>query len=394
MKKVLLVFLIFLSTAVLAQEDELPIQCVQKLQNQAKTVGLPQSIINDVLPNLKYLPKVIELDRSQPEFTQTFLTYLNKRVSPARIEEGQKLYIKHTDYLKSLTRKYGIPGRYLIAFWGLETNFGHYLGKMPTLNSLATLACDERRSDYFLNELLTALQLIDRESLVPDKMEGSWAGAMGHTQFMPSTYYQYAIDGDGDGQINLWLSEKDALASSANYLQQLGWNTGERWGREINLPEDFPYEMSGLKKWQSLKNWSKLGVTTVNGTQLPDVDIKASILVPSGHSGPAFLVYPNFNIIMLWNQSKHYALAVGLLADRIIGMAPLSNTLQEQDAISIETVLALQQNLNKAGINAGPADGIMGSKTQEAIQVFQESIGITPDGYPDRTTISELLKKN
>ena len=394
MKKVLFVLLIFLSTAVLAQEDELPIQCIQELQNQAKTIGLPQSIINDVLPNLKYLPKVIELDRSQPEFTQTLLTYLNKRVTPARIEEGQQLYIKHNDYLKSLTRKYGIPGRYLIAFWGLETNFGHYLGKMSTLNSLATLACDERRSDYFLNELLTALQLIDRESLVPDKMKGSWAGAMGHTQFMPSTYYQYSIDGDGDGQINLWLSEKDALASSANYLQQLGWNTGERWGREVNLPEGFPYERSGLKKWKSLKNWSNLGVTTVKGAQLPDVDIKASILVPSGHTGPAFLVYPNFNIIMLWNQSKHYALSVGLLADRIIGMAPLSNTLQEQEAISIETVLALQQNLNKAGFNAGSADGIMGSKTQEAIQAFQASIGITPDGYPDRTTITELLKKN
>ncbi len=225
-------------------------------------------------------------------------------------------------------------------------------------------------------------------------MKGSWAGAMGHTQFMPSTYYQYSIDGDGDGQINLWLSEKDALDSSANYLQQLGWNTGERWGREVNLPEGFPYEMSGLKKWKSLKNWSNLGVTTVKGAQLPDVDIKASILVPSGHTGPAFLVYPNFNIIMLWNQSKHYALSVGLLADRIIGMAPLSNTLQEQEAISIETVLALQQNLNKAGFNAGSADGIMGSKTQEAIQAFQASIGITPDGYPDRTTITELLKKN
>ena len=386
--------LLFLSTVVLAQENDLPVECIQKLQEQAKIAGLPQSITDDVIPKLKYLPRVIELDRSQPEFTQTFLTYLKKRVTPRRVEEGQRLYKKHKDFLQSLTRQYGIPGRYLIAFWGMETNYGHYLGKMSTLNSLATLACDKRRSEYFSSELLVALQLVNRESLVPEKMQGSWAGAMGHTQFMPSTYIQYAVDGDGDGKINLWSSKKDALASSANYLQKLGWNTGERWGREVKLPENFSYQMAGLKKWKSLKEWNSLGVTTVYGSALPNVDIKASILVPSGHKGPVFLVYPNFDIVMKWNQSKHYALAVGLLADRIIGMPELKNTFQEHDVISFETVLAIQKNLNKAGFEAGPEDGIMGAKTQEAIQAFQSENGMIADGYPDRATIKQLLKND
>ncbi|RKZ45835.1 MAG: lytic murein transglycosylase, partial [Gammaproteobacteria bacterium] len=358
------------------QEEDLSVQCINELQKQAAAAGLSQFLINDTIPNLKYLPEVIKYDRSQAEFTQTFATYLNKRVSHRRIKQGKRLLKKHHDFLELLFRKYGVPGRYLIAFWGLETNFGLYLGKMSILDSLATLACDKRRSEFFTRELLLALQLIDRESLTPDKMKGSWAGAMGHTQFMPSTYYQYSVDGDGDGQINLWLSEKDALASSANYLQQIGWKTGERWGREVKLPTDFPYKLSGFKNWKSLKDWKALGVTRVNGTLLPDIDMKAAVLVPSGHTGPAFLVYQNFDIIMHWNQSKYYALSVGLLADRITGLGSLNTQPENQEPLSIQTVMNIQKNLNKAGFNAGQPDGIMGSKTREAIQAFQASVGL------------------
>ncbi len=389
-KQIIFLILLTVPSIVLSQEEELPSQCIQALQAQAKTADLSPSIVNEVIPKLKYLPKVIEYDRSQPEFTQTFASYLNKRVTHTRILKGKKLLKKHQNFLQALYHQYGVPGRYLVAFWGLETNFGSYMGKMSTLNSLATLACDERRSEFFSSELLLALRLMERESLTPKTMHGSWAGAMGHTQFMPSTYFKYAVDGDGDGKINLWLSEKDALASGANYLNHMGWKSGERWGREIKLPSGFAYEKTGLKNWQALKSWTVSGVTTINATPVPALDIKSAILVPSGHSGPVFLVYQNFDIIMRWNQSKSYALAVGLLADRISGQGPLSKTANNQKALSKQMVLALQTNLNNAGFNAGKPDGIMGSMTQQAIQAFQVYSGLIADGYPDASTLATL----
>ncbi|MCP3850386.1 MAG: lytic murein transglycosylase [Gammaproteobacteria bacterium] len=369
---------------------QLPGHCIDRLQEQAKTAGLSQTSINDIIPNLKHIPKVIEYDQSQAEFTQTFESYLNKRVSQTRIKKGKQLLRKHKVFLESLYKQYGVPGRYLVAFWGLETNFGSYLGKMSTLNSLATLACDKRRSDFFTAELLQAITLIERESLNPKKMKGSWAGAMGHTQFMPSTYLKYAVDGDGDGRINLWLSEKDALASGAHYLQQMGWKSGERWGREVHLPTDFAYGNTGLKDWKMLKEWRLQGVTNVNGVAIPALELKSAIVVPSGHSGPTFAVYQNFRIIMRWNQSKSYALAVGLLADRISGAGPLSRSAKNQKALSRKMVFALQKNLNKAGFDAGKPDGIIGLMTKGAIQKFQMSVGFIADGYPDQLTISKL----
>ncbi len=382
--------MILLSPIILAQEEELPTQCINRLQTQAKAAGLPASLIMDIIPRLKVLPKVIKSDQSQPEFTQTFSDYLSKRVTNTRIKQGTKLLKKHNKFLNALYRQYGVPGRYLVAFWGLETNFGSYMGKMSTLNSLATLACDKRRSEFFTAEFIQALKLIERESLVPEKMQGSWAGAMGHTQFMPSTYYKYAVDGDGDGKINLWFSEKDALASSANYLHQLGWKSGERWGREISLPKGFPYEKTGLRKARPLKEWRALGAININGVLVPALDIESSILVPSGHRGPIFVAYNNFSIIMRWNNSKSYALAVGLLADRIIGQGPLSRSSNDQKPLSTKTVYSLQKKLNRAGFDAGKPDGVIGSNTQQAIQAFQVSAGLIADGYPGFSTLSKL----
>src|SRR5690606_7049335 len=189
--------------------------------------------------------RVLELDRKQPEFAQTFGQYLSTRVSDDRIRKGRAMYARHRAFLDQLTERYGIPGQYLVAFWGLETNYGGYLGNMPTLDSLATLACDPRRSDFFTTEFLTALRVMDREALQPGQMRGSWAGAMGHTQFMPSNYIRYAIDGDGDGRVDLWGSEKDALASGANFLSHLGWQRDQRWGREVRLPAGFDYTLTG-----------------------------------------------------------------------------------------------------------------------------------------------------
>jgi membrane-bound lytic murein transglycosylase B len=366
--------------------------CILELQDRARGENLSARVVEDVLGNLQQQQRVIELDRSQPEFTQTFADYLYRRVTPERVERGQKLLNKYDPFLSELTKKYGIPGRYLVAFWGLETNFGSYLGKMPTLDSLATLACDQRRSEFFTGELMQALALLERESLAPADMRGSWAGAMGHTQFMPSAYNRYAVDGDGDGRVNLWRSEQDALASGANFLANLGWQKGERWGREARLPDDFPYAETGLSNSQPLKYWRNLGVTFANGARLPDIDMRASLLVPAGHAGPAFLVYPNFNVILRWNRSEYYALSVGLLADRLIGAGLLAQPPStEEVALSRDTVEQMQRQLNRLGFDAGEIDGVMGSLTQAALRKFQTSAGMIADGYPDRATLCALL---
>ncbi|MBT5330304.1 MAG: lytic murein transglycosylase, partial [Porticoccaceae bacterium] len=301
------------------------------------------------------------------------------------------LYREHRDFLNELTRTYGIPGQYLVAFWGLETNFGSYLGTMSTLDSLATLACDQRRSEFFTSELMIALKLLERESLTPEEMRGSWAGAMGHTQFMPSSYWQYAVDGDGDGQINLWASEKDALASGANFLNSLGWKSEERWGREVSLPDDFPYLDTGLRKPAALSDWADMGVKRANGADLPIADMEGAILVPAGHVGPAFLVYDNFSVIMKWNRSESYAISVGHLADRISGAGGLvSPPPEDQLALTRVQLIELQESLLERGYELGTADGIMGPATRAALSEFQRDEGLIADGFPNQESLQGL----
>lgn len=365
--------------------------CLERLQAQARERSLPESVVNDVLGTLEHQARVIELDRSQPEFRQSFSAYMRARVSESRVRRGRELLEAHRSLLSRLTREYGVPGHYLVAFWGLETNFGSYLGGMPTLDSLATLACDPRRSAYFTDELMTALELLSREGLEPDSMKGSWAGAMGHTQFMPSAYAAHAVDGDGDQRVDLWSSEADALASAANFLQHLGWRRGERWGREVRLPEGFPYVESGLANSAPLERWRALGVTRSDGRELPAADLRASILVPMGHLGPAFMVYENFDVIMAWNRSQAYAIAVGHLADRIAGGGRLSASLpQVESAPSRSQILGLQRDLVRAGFDPGEPDGVLGPATRAALRAWQQNNDRVADGYPDAETLSAL----
>lgn len=381
---------LFITQAAIADEAGFA-ACITKLQARARLENLPGWIVDQVLPGLTEQPRVIELDRRQPEFVRTFASYLDARVTPARIEQGRRLLDEYAPFLQQLTARYGVPGRYLIAFWGLETSFGGYIGRMRTLDSLATLACDQRRSEFFTGELMTALALLERESLTPDQMRGSWAGAVGHTQFMPSAYSRYAVDGDADGHIDLWNSERDALASGANFLAQLGWQRGERWGREVLLPDDFPYEQSGLSNQRPLGHWKNLGVRLTSKARLPDIDTKAAIIIPAGHTGPAFLVYHNFEVIMRWNRSESYALSVGLLADRIIGAVGLTRPPSaDETALSRHTIQQTQQRLNALGFDAGKADGIIGPATRSALRAFQQSSGMIADGYPDSATLRAL----
>ena len=365
--------------------------CRAALADQARARGIPERIVESALLPVRYQARVIELDRAQPEFRQSFAAYLRARVSAARINTGRLMLASYPELWSRLLDEYGVPGRYLVAFWGLETNYGGFLGGMPTLDVLATLACDDRRPSFFTEQLMTALGLIEREGIEPSVMRGSWAGAMGHTQFMPSTWRDHAIDGDGDGRIDLWNSIPDAMASAANYLADLGWRRGERWGREVRLPDDFPYEQTGLDRRQPLSHWRSLDVRTTSGERLPDVDLDGAVLVPMGHRGPAFLVYPNFETIVAWNRSQSYALSVGHLADRIVGGGPLDAGLPDVDrAPARATILALQQRLIELGYDPGEADGLMGPATRAALRDWQGGQGRIADGYPDPDTLRAL----
>lgn len=366
--------------------------CLNNLQERAREQKLSASAVATVA-TMEQQQRVLELDGKQPEFVQTFGQYLNARLTDDRIRRGRELYSRHRDFLNQLTTRYGVPGQYLVAFWGLETNYGSYLGNMPTLDSLATLACNPRRGSYFTEEFLTALRVMDRESLQPGQMKGSWAGAMGHTQFMPSNYLRYAVDGDGDGRIDLWGSEKDALASGANFLQHLGWEKGVRWGREVSLPDNFDYELMGRTNTRSVQDWASLDVRNADGHALPSAEINASILVPAGHRGPAFMVYDNFAVIMKWNRSESYALSVGLLADRIAGAGSLRRPPPaDQQALTRAEVESLQLALNQRGYNLGEADGVMGPATRNAVRAFQRDSGLISDGYPDRSVLEALQR--
>lgn len=364
--------------------------CTAALADRAKQEGVSQQIIDEIFPHLVHQDRVIELDRSQPEFVQTFPGYFSKRVTDWRTEKGKAMYAKHEKLLHKLSDKYGVPPHYLLAFWGLETNFGSYKGKMPVLDSLATLACDKRRSKYFTQEFLVAVKLMQREKLKKDNMVGSWAGAMGHTQFMPSAYTHYAIDGDGDGQVNLWESEEDALSSAANFLASLGWERSFRWGREVKLPEGFNYQETGYKNRKPLSEWHEQGVKKADGSPLGEGETTAYVIVPAGHNGPAFIAYKNFRVIMRWNNSEFYAIAVGVLADRIAGASGIKATLPDLPAYNRKDIIALQSKLNDLGFDVGKPDGIIGPATREGIRNYQISNNMIADGFPGLEVMAAL----
>jgi membrane-bound lytic murein transglycosylase B len=382
----------FVTKAVESQipgSDTFP-QCIERLQQQARIAGVSENTAVDILGQIKPLPKILGYDRNQPEFVQTFTGYFSKRVTNWRVNKGREKLAEHRDFLSKLTQQYGVPAHYLISFWGLETNFGGIKGKIPTIAALATLACDQRRSAYFSGELVQALLLLERENLELKDMIGSWAGAMGHTQFMPTAYMKYAKDGDADGKVDLWNNELDALASAANFLQNLGWKTGFRWGREVLLPEDFNYQLAGKSQPQPLSFWSNKKVTQISGETLGDSDLNAALLIPAGHTGSAFMIYPNFDVILRWNNSEYYGIAVGHLADRIKGQGTLSKPLPDLPNYTLIEMQQFQDKLNHLGFDVGEADGILGPATRSGIRGFQVTVGLVADGYPSKETVEAV----
>ncbi len=377
------------STHLAAATPEAFTQCLADIRQAAAREGTSEQAVEATLADVQLLPRVVAADRKQPEFTQTFADYYKVRVSDRRVRSGREKRIEHLELLRSLGATSSIPAQYLLAFWGLETNYGSYFGKLYIPSALATLACDERRPDFFRNQLLATFKIVDAGHMQPAQLVGSWAGAMGHMQFMPTTYLQYAQDANADGRADLHGSVADAMHSAAHYLESIGWKPGFRWGREVLLPEDFDYRNSGSDKWQPLSAWARLGVTDTQGQPMPSLDLDAALLVPSGRHGPAFLVYPNFKVIMKWNRSEFYALTVGRLADRIAGAGRLHTPIPETK-ISTTDLIALQLRLAELNYPVGDADGILGPATRRAIQDYQHSQGLIADGFPDHALFALL----
>lgn len=289
-----------------------------EIEAEAISQGIRPEITQHALKDVEHIDKVIELDRRQPEFTLSFQSYMERVVSPARIERGRRLMAENRSILKAVEQRYHVPAKYIVALWGIETDFGRVTGGYSVVAALATLAYDGRRSAYFKSELMNALKILDQEHITVENMKGSWAGAMGQCQFMPSSFLKFAEDGDGDGRRDIWGTRADVLASAANYLFRSGWDQGTGWGRAVKLPANFSKRLIGLDQSRSLREWSKLGVKSANGKTLPATgDLSASLVLAEGDKGPAFLVYDNFRVFMKWNRSVYFALAAGHLADRI-----------------------------------------------------------------------------
>lgn len=289
-----------------------------EFKSEARAQGIADVLLEQAFQGIEPLPRVLELDRKQPESTLTFVEYQGRAVSEDRVRQGRMLLAEHRTVLEAVASKYGVPARYLVALWGIETHYGRLTGTFGVVEALATLAFDGRRSDYFRQELLNALHILGQGHIALTDMKGSWAGAMGQCQFMPSSFLQFAVDETGDGRKDIWSTEADVFGSAANYLAQSGWRKNERWGRKVILPAGFDPRQATLKRPKSLQQWQSLGVRNVDGADLPNSHMEGSIVLPDGQGGPAYLVYDNYRVIMKWNRSTYFATSVGLLADALM----------------------------------------------------------------------------
>jgi membrane-bound lytic murein transglycosylase B len=314
----ILLFLLFLTTgyAVVADAQEEDFAAwLTDFRQDALSEGISSETLDAVLPGLAFRPRVVELDRRQPEGTLTYAEYLSRVLPPARVNRGKRLLRKHRALLTETGDAYGVQPRFIVALWGIESDFGRVTGGFPVLDSLATLAFDGRRGEFFRGQLLEALRIVDDGHIQPDKMLGSWAGAMGQSQFMPSSFQQFAVDHDGDGRRDIWGTLPDVFASAANYLAKAGWKHDQTWGRQVRLPEGLDLDLKGLEVTKSLPEWQALGVRRSNGEDLPTRQLTASLILPGGPGGPAFLTYPNYRVLLKWNRSHYFATTVGQFAN-------------------------------------------------------------------------------
>lgn len=387
MRSLMLLLALFYCSCVQAQDTFAA--WLADLKREALAQGVTQQVLDTAFGDEQPLPRVLELDQHQPEFVQTFSAYVQRRVTPGNVSEGQFLLDMHGELFASVERLHGVPGPVLAALWGMETNYGQSLGSFLIPTALATLAYDGRRSTFFHGQLLDALHILEAGHVAPDGMTGSWAGAMGHMQFMPSTFRAHAVDGDGDGQIDVWQSVADAMYSAGNYLEKSGWKRGAPVAVEVMLPAQFNWEEAQSTRRRPVAEWAGMGVVPAAGGDLPTGAGAAAIVLPQGHRGPAFMVFDNYDVVLQWNRSANYTLAVAQLANRLGGGNDLVGLLEEP-AMGREEVMALQQALSEMGYDAGKADGIPGAATAAAVRAYQHAHHLPVDGYASASLIEHV----
>ncbi len=390
MKRIVFALFLFFFLPPLIAQDQTFAEWREQLRAEAFSLGISEETLLAIDDLEAPLDRVLELDDAQPEFIQTFTRYLSLRITPLQINRGQALLRQYAVLLEEVRQSYGVQPHYLVSFWAIESNYGRATGGFSVLQALATLAFDPRRADFFRTELLTALKIIDDGHIAVDNMSGSWAGAMGQLQFLPSIFARYGIDGDNDGKIDIWNSLPDIFHSAANFLSQSGWRGDERWGREVLLPSNFDFSLTGTRTRKPLEEWNELGIIQMNGSPIPVANMQASVILPAGAGGPAFLTYANFRATMVYNPSTFYALTVGHLADRYTGGAAIQRMPENEQAMSVADVQALQELLNAAGFDSGEPDGRVGSRTRTAIRAYQQNKELPMDGYASLKLLEAL----
>ncbi len=358
-------------------------------EREAAAQGISQRAIAAAAPYLTYDQRIVNIDRGQRVFTQTFLQFSDRMAAAYRIQRGAALIKKYAPVFARIEHDYGVPAPVIVSFWGLESDFGANMGKYPTLSSIASLAYDCRRADRFRGQLFDALRLIEHGDLVPSEMIGSWAGELGQTQMMPSEYFKYAVDYDGRGKRDLIHDVPDVLGSTAHYLVGLGWKRGEPWLTEVHVPARLPWDQADLDIKLPRKKWAAWGVTLADGRPLPQDELPGSLLLPMGRFGPAFLVYPNFDVYLQWNNSLVYSTTAAYLATRIAG-APALHRGNPPPALPFEQVKELQTLLVRYGYDVGKIDGFLGLKSRQAVKAMQLKFGLPADSYPTEDLLARL----
>jgi membrane-bound lytic murein transglycosylase B len=375
---------------VLTSPDAKFIAFIRDFRDDAIRAGVRGETYDRSMAGVSRLPRVEELERQQPEFVKPPWAYLEGAVSPTRVENGAALIRQNEATLTSIEARYGVPKETLVAIWGMESGFGSEMGGFNMFSALATLAYDGPRQDFGRRELIAAMKMEEQQHVDPRQMTSSWAGAFGQTQFVPSSFMAHAVDGDGDGRIDLWRSSADALASAAVLLRTGGWQTGQPCYREVTLPKRFPYEQADTDTFEPISYWRGLGVTTVSGNPLPDSGASA-IYLPAGWRGPAFMVYANFKAVLTYNNAATYALAVCNLADRLRGGGAIrASWPRDERPLTSTERLALQTDLSRLGYDPGNIDGVLGRKVRSALRRYQKDHGLPADGYPNVETLSRL----
>ncbi|MEX0370445.1 MAG: lytic murein transglycosylase [Tateyamaria sp.] len=360
-------------------------------RDRAVSQGLRPDTLDRAFAGVTYDPDVIKLDQNQSEFTKTIWDYLDSAASDRRVRNGKDALRKHSRQLDAIEARYGVEKEVVVAVWGLESNYGTFRGKSDVIRSLATLAYEGRRGAFFEAQLIAALKIVQSGDTDPRNMTGSWAGAMGHTQFMPTSYLDHAVDFTGDGRRDIWSDDPtDALASTAAYLARFGWTAGQPWGVEVTLPQNFDYASANRKIKRKPAEWARLGVVGVDGRRVPNHG-PASILLPAGGQGVALMIFDNFAVIERYNSADAYVIGVGHLSDRIGGGQPFESDWPRGDrALTFSERQEMQRRLTAAGFNTQGIDGRIGPKTLEAVRAFQQSQGLTADGYASLQLLKRL----